>query len=84
MSAVLRCSAARLVSVSRDDPDWQEAFFHPKEASGIVVQLAKDGYAVTTHKYEQPGVYLVRVSRTNKQGFTATAHLKVFVERSEK
>ena len=31
--------------------------------------------------YGKPGVYLVRVSRTNKQGFIATAHLKVFVEK---
>ena len=31
------------VSVSRDDPDWMEAFLHPKAASGIVVQLAKAG-----------------------------------------
>jgi catechol 2,3-dioxygenase-like lactoylglutathione lyase family enzyme len=30
------------VSVSRD-PDWMEAFLHPKAASGIVVQLAKAG-----------------------------------------
>jgi len=32
-----------LASVSRDDPDWLEAFVHPKAASGIVVQLAKSG-----------------------------------------
>jgi methylmalonyl-CoA/ethylmalonyl-CoA epimerase len=44
--AALDASAAagfEMVSVSREDPDWQEAFFHPKEASGIVVQLAKAG-----------------------------------------
>lgn len=51
------------------------------KSDGNVVPLAKDGYAATTHKFEKPGVYLVRVSRTNKQGFTATAHLKVFVEK---
>ncbi len=50
------------------------------KSDGNVVQLAKDGYAATTHKFEQPGVYLVRVSRTNQQGFIATAHLKVFIE----
>jgi catechol 2,3-dioxygenase-like lactoylglutathione lyase family enzyme len=31
------------VGVTRDDPDWMEAFLHPKAASGIVVQLAKAG-----------------------------------------
>jgi hypothetical protein len=51
------------------------------KSDGNVEPLAKDGYAATTHKYDKPGVYLVRVSRTNKQGFTATAHLKVFVEK---
>lgn len=50
------------------------------KSDGNAVQLAKDGYAVTTHKFAKPGLYLVRVSRTNKQGFTATAHLKVFIE----
>jgi hypothetical protein len=50
------------------------------KSDGNVVALAKDGYAVTSHKFAKPGVYLVRVSRTNKQGFTATAHLKVFIE----
>ena len=50
------------------------------KSDGNVVALAKDGYAVTTHKFAKPGVYLVRVSRTNKQGFTATAHLKVIIE----
>jgi len=49
------------------------------KSDGNVVALAKDGYAATTHKYQKPGVYLVRVSRTNKQGMMATAHLKVFV-----
>ena len=50
------------------------------QSDGNVVQLAKDGYAATVHRFEKPGIYLVRVSRTNKQGFTATAHLKVFIE----
>lgn len=50
------------------------------KSDGNVVALAKDGYAVTTHKFAKSGVYLVRVSRTNKLGFTATAHLKVFIE----
>jgi methylmalonyl-CoA/ethylmalonyl-CoA epimerase len=43
--AALDASAAagfELVGVTRE-PDWMEAFFHPKAASGVVVQLAKAG-----------------------------------------
>lgn len=40
-----RATAAGLppVSVNLDDPDWKEAFLHPKAACGIVVQLAQSG-----------------------------------------
>lgn len=31
----------RAVNINRSDPDWQEAFIHPRQASGIVVQLAQ-------------------------------------------
>ena len=41
---------------------------------------AKDGYAVTTHRFEKPGHYLVRVERTDRRGATATARLHVVVE----
>ncbi len=40
---------------------------------------AADGYAVTTHRYEKPGHYLVRVQRTNHRGQTATGRLHVRV-----
>jgi PKD domain/Peptidase family M23 len=49
-------------------------------SDGNVAIHAKDGYAVTTHAYEKPGVYLVRVQRTDRHGFTATGRLKVQVE----
>jgi len=32
-----------LVSVDRSDPEWQEAFLHPKQSHGIVIQLAHNG-----------------------------------------
>jgi len=35
------------------------------------------GYAVTTHSYQQPGHYIATVSRTNENGYTATAHLHI-------
>jgi len=39
------------------------------------------GYAVTTHRYQKAGHYLVRVQRTNKRGVTAVAHVHVRVGR---
>src|SRR4051812_17632694 len=33
----------RPVSVDLSDPQWKEAFIHPKDAPGIVVQLAQSG-----------------------------------------
>jgi murein DD-endopeptidase MepM/ murein hydrolase activator NlpD len=48
-------------------------------SDGNVKPLAKDGYAVTTHRYAQPGQYLVRVERSTDDGLKATAHLHVRV-----
>jgi murein DD-endopeptidase MepM/ murein hydrolase activator NlpD len=48
-------------------------------SDGNVKPLAKDGYAVTTHRYQKAGHYIVRVERTNDRGETATAHLQVRV-----
>jgi methylmalonyl-CoA/ethylmalonyl-CoA epimerase len=43
--ALAAAEAARFqpVGVDRSDPGWQEAFLHPKQALGIVVQLAQSG-----------------------------------------
>ncbi len=40
---------------------------------------AKDGYAVTTHKFAKPGSYLVRVDHTGARGARAMARLHVLV-----
>src|SRR6266545_404561 len=45
------------------------------QSDGNVKPLAKDGYAVTVHRYEKAGHYLVRVERSNARGERATAHL---------
>jgi hypothetical protein len=50
------------------------------KSDGNAVVHAKDGYAVTTHTYDRPGTYLVRVERTNRQGLRAVGRLKVVVE----
>jgi hypothetical protein len=50
------------------------------KSDGNVNSLAKDGYAVTQHRFASPGHYLVRVERTNEHGQRAIAHLHVPVE----
>jgi len=49
-------------------------------ATGKSMTLAKDGYAITTHRYAKPGRYMVSVSRTNDRGETATARLHIVIE----
>lgn len=49
------------------------------KSDGNAVKLAKDGYAITTHRFEKPGLYVVRVQRTNDAGMTAIGHVCVHV-----
>lgn len=51
------------------------------KSDGNAKALAPDGYAVTEHAYQKPGIYIVRVQRTNDRGETATGHLAVTVEQ---
>lgn len=38
-----RSMGYRTVGERRDDPNWQEAFLHPKDGAGVVIQLAQEG-----------------------------------------
>ena len=49
------------------------------QSDGNAVKLAADGYAATTHRYEQPGDYIASVTRTNEHGVAAVGHLHVHV-----
>ena len=49
------------------------------KSDGNVEQHAKDGYAVTEHRFAKPGHYLVRVERTNERGQRAIARLHLTV-----
>jgi murein DD-endopeptidase MepM/ murein hydrolase activator NlpD len=51
------------------------------QSDGNVKVHAKDGYAVTTHRFRKPGDYVVRVERTNEHGCRAIGHLHVRVEK---
>jgi murein DD-endopeptidase MepM/ murein hydrolase activator NlpD len=50
------------------------------QSDGNADKWAKHGYAVTTHRYQEAGQYVVSVSRANDRGETATAHLHVVVD----
>ncbi len=50
-------------------------------SDGNAEPRAADGYAVTTHRYEKPGDYIVRVERTNEYGATGVGLVWVRVGR---
>ncbi len=50
------------------------------KSDGNASQHNPDGYAVTSHRYEKPGDYIVTVRRSNDLGYEAIAHLHVRVE----
>ena len=49
------------------------------KSDGCVKLLAKDGFAITEHRFGKPGVYLISVERANKRGEKAIARLVVEV-----
>ena len=51
------------------------------KSDGNVEQHAKDGYAVTQHRFAKSGHYLVRVERTNEHSQRAIAHLHLRIEK---
>jgi murein DD-endopeptidase MepM/ murein hydrolase activator NlpD len=50
------------------------------QSDGNADPHAKDGYAITKHRYAKAGDYLVSVSRTNDRGETATARLHLHIQ----
>jgi murein DD-endopeptidase MepM/ murein hydrolase activator NlpD len=50
------------------------------KSDGNVKPLAKDGFAITEHRFARAGDYLVRVERRNERDEPAIAHLSVRVE----
>jgi hypothetical protein len=51
------------------------------KSDGNADHWAKDGYASTTHRFDKPGDYVVRVERANRDGLRAVGHVVVTVER---
>jgi murein DD-endopeptidase MepM/ murein hydrolase activator NlpD len=49
------------------------------KSDGNVKPLAPDGYVETVHHFAKPGLYVVRVERSNKEGMKAVGHVKVRV-----
>lgn len=50
------------------------------KSDGNTKPLAKDGYAIVTHRYEKPGDYLVHVRRVNEHGEPAEDRLHIRIE----
>ena len=48
-------------------------------SDGNVTKLAADGYAVTKHRFERAGDFVVRVERTDRNGHPAIGHLHVHI-----
>ena len=51
-------------------------------SDGSAEKLAPDGYALTIHRYREPGDYLARVEHTATNGLKAMFHVKVRVATS--
>lgn len=54
------------------------------QSDGNAKPLAKDGYAVTQHRYTKPGHYIARVERSNEREETAVARLAIEVGEPDK
>jgi len=54
------------------------------KSDGCVKALAKDGFAVTEHRFAKPGNYIVRVERANERGEKAIGHLWAVVGAAAK
>ena len=70
------------VAPDEGEEEWDFGDRSPKvrvRSDGNAQQHAPDGYAVTTHRFAAAGHHLVRVSRTNHRGESATARLQVRV-----
>jgi methylmalonyl-CoA/ethylmalonyl-CoA epimerase len=43
--AHLRGQGVELMRVSTEHPSWKEAFIHPKDANGVLIQIAQSAYS---------------------------------------
>jgi methylmalonyl-CoA/ethylmalonyl-CoA epimerase len=43
--AHLRAQGIRLMRVSTDHPNWKEAFIHPRDAHGVLIQIAQSAWS---------------------------------------
>jgi murein DD-endopeptidase MepM/ murein hydrolase activator NlpD len=76
----------RTFNTTDGEETWDFGDGSPKtivHSDGNVKIHAPDGYAITTHKYDKPGIYLARVERTDRRGFSAVGRLKVVVQADQ-
>jgi len=53
----------------------------PVQSDGNSSVHSTNGYAVTTHRYKNPGHYIVSARHVNEYGLTGVMHLHVHVEK---
>ncbi len=58
-TAALRSAGRRVVGEDRHDPSWMEAFVHPSDAHGIVVQVAQTSVGVPVEQDPPEGFPLL-------------------------
>ncbi|MDY0170452.1 MAG: PKD domain-containing protein [Thermoguttaceae bacterium] len=72
----------RTFATTDGEETWDFGDGSPKvttRSDGNVEKLAKDGYAVTTHRFARPGQYVVRAERTDQFGHRAVGHVLVVI-----
>ncbi len=52
-------------------------------SDGNSIKHNPQGYALTRHRYEKPGHYIVTVERSNEHGHRAVTHLQIRVEAAD-
>lgn len=70
--AAARAGGYEVVGIDRSEPRWQEAFLHPKQSHGIVVQLAQESHP--DGPWPEP-TELPPPHRANPPALTAVDHL---------
>ena len=72
----------RTFRMTGGEEEWNFGDGSPRvrvRSDGTGDKNARDGYAVTEHRYSKPGQYIARVERANARGERAIAHLLIDV-----
>lgn len=80
--AAIEANGYRAVGIDRDNPEWQQAFIHPKSAPGIVIQVAEAPERPDDHKWV-PDDLPLPPPRLRGVDLVRLAHLVVDLDQAE-